>query len=278
MAGREKEQEGRIRDAIQVDEVGIESGCYGPYLVKTAYQPIFAPGSRLLVPVAVEALPMVFQGGAAISWADFLTGIAGTDRGMVESLSLRLHLRNYANIGVDDVQLFIGCRRPADAWALAGRCEEAELSPELVVCLVGGTKPAELAAAVRARKIRVALDDFGLGHAASGLIEAVAPDMVRIEPALFRRMVRAPGAIRLLETLVAALKRGGFGVLVAGIETPAELQAAAMAGADLMQGPLLARPALAGTLLDMTPIDPQAHVEGEGDIAPPASARSRPSR
>ena len=54
-----------LEPALLVDEVGIETGIYEKYRLKTAHQPIFRREAAELVPFAVEARVAPFRGGEA---------------------------------------------------------------------------------------------------------------------------------------------------------------------------------------------------------------------
>ena len=107
---------------------------------------------------------------------------------------------------------------------------------------------------MRAIGVRLAVDDFGAGHSTAERVRALRSDTVKIDAAWFRSVVSRPEALRLLPALFARLGDLGCRILVEGIETPRQLHAAVEAGADLLQGYLLARPALAGTIVDDAPL------------------------
>ena len=82
----------------------------------------------------------------------------------------------------------------------------------------------------------------------------IEPDTVKIDAGWFRAAARNPESSALLPDLFAGFRGLGCQVLVEGIETSADLAAALAAGADFLQGYYLARPALAGTIFDDTPL------------------------
>lgn len=261
---------GNVNDAMMLDEVGIAYGRYGPFVLKTLYQPIFRTGGTGLVPCGVEGLVKPFVAGTAVPALSFLSQIPEEDSLFIESVCRALHLANYSNIGVEGLQLFFNfdphVHSDLDAALdrirrTAEQLDELALDPDLLVCEITETEALDadalrrLAAEMRGHGIRLAIDDFGVGHSTLERVELIEPDIVKLDGAWFRRIAEEPSAVQLLCSLVAGLQRGGAHVLVEGIQSAEQLRVALDTGSDLLQGYLLARPALAGTIFDTTPRD-----------------------
>lgn len=257
-----------VDEGILVDEVGIQYGRYGPFVLKTLYQPIFRPAPEGLVPRGVEGLIKPFVAGAPVPAKSFLSQIPDDDRLFIECMCRALHLRNYANIGVEGLRLFFNFDPHVhddveltveQIRSMANWLEDIELPPHLLVCEITETEAIDaetltrLAAEMRLHNIRLAIDDFGVGHSTLERVEMIEPDIVKIDGSWFRRIAGASPAVGLLEALVAGLQRTGTEVLIEGIQTAGELRVALDSGADLLQGYHLARPALAGTIFDPEP-------------------------
>ena len=272
-----------VNDSIYADEIGIEYGRYGDCVLKTSYQPIFKPSDGALTPVGVEALAKVFVEGRPVPTSRFFDEVARDDRFLVECLCRRLHLRNYRNIGVEGLRLFFNCdpRGHADVDIvieqiryMASRLDALELDPAQLVCEITENKALDqtmllrLAAEMRMHGIRLAIDDFGAGHSTPARLDMIEPDIVKLDGAWFRQIARVDSAAKLLGQLVRSLQDKGIEVLIEGIETPHQLQVAHASGADLVQGYLLARPALAGTLFSADPIDPGRFSGATGNVIP----------
>jgi EAL domain-containing protein (putative c-di-GMP-specific phosphodiesterase class I) len=273
---------GRIRGAITVDEIGIEYGRYGDLLVKTAYQPVFRRSGDLLRPFAVEGLIAVTREGQAVPPADlFRRAQASGDRHLAEAMCRMLHLGNYRNIGVPGLKLFLKVdprhcgdigALVADIDAVTARPDDVPLEPDLLFCDIAETEAqdigtlARVAGEMRSRRIGLSIDDFGIGHTTLERMTLLGPDIVRIAGKWVTHLIAVPGAVRLLNGLVAGLQELGAGVLIDGIETPAQLRAALDAQADFLQGLLLARPQLAGTLFDETPRPADAYAEPPSNV------------
>ena len=93
----------------------------------------------------------------------------------------------------------------------------------------------------RARGCKVALDDLGAGYSTLNLLVRLRPDVVKID----REIVQAlPGATArtLIGAVVDIAASMGTTVLVEGVETPAQAEAARDLGVDLAQGFLFGHP------------------------------------
>lgn len=274
-----------LDDAIVVDEIGIQMGRYGAYLLKTLYQPIFSPSPDGLKPVAVDGLVRPYREGKPVEASSFLGKIKAKDRFFVESLCRVLHLRNFHNIGEEGLGLFLNFdpSRQSDFDALLEHVRglrewlvEDELEPDFLVCEITGAgvsdqeKLHDLAAEMRRHGARPAIDGFGAGNTTLKHVRLVQPNVVKIDGAWFRRIAELEPATRLLESLVRSLQRNGARVLVEGIETAEQLKVALDTGAELLQGFLLAEPALAGTIFNTTPLNIEALLQpGKNVVALP---------
>lgn len=258
-----------VNEAIMVDEVGIESGRYGPFRLKTLYQPIYQTRGDTLVPFGVEGLVNPFRDGETVPVSEFMGEVQRKDRMFVESMCRALHLRNYNNIGEPGLRLFFNydplAHDDLDAAIgqiryMAGRLDEIGINPRLLVCEITESRAlddamlARLAAEMRSYEIRLAIDDFGAGHSTLARVGMIEPDFVKLDGDWFRRIADVPAAARLLPPLVAALQKTGAEVLVEGIETVDQLAVALDTGSHYLQGFLLGRPAPAGTIFDPAPL------------------------
>jgi EAL domain-containing protein (putative c-di-GMP-specific phosphodiesterase class I) len=90
--------------------------------------------------------------------------------------------------------------------------------------------------------VRVALDDIGLGQANYRMILECHPDYFKVDRFLVQGCHQDVRRHAILESLVQLASRFGSRVIAEGIEEPADLDAVAGLGVDLVQGFLLARP------------------------------------
>ncbi|WP_027058624.1 EAL domain-containing protein [Mesorhizobium loti] len=269
-------------DAIFADEIGIEYGIVGDFRLRSAYQPIFAPHGRTLQAVAVEGLIEPHRAGRAGSPKMFFESIAASDRLFVETMCRVLHLRNFHNIGVDGLDLFFNYnpmindhpgRALAEIRLMSRHLGEFGLAPRMLVCEITeqAADEALLARLVREMRrdgIRIAIDDFGTGHSTEERVSLLQPDIVKIDGGWFAEFCRHAAAERFFRPLVSSLHDRGAKVLVEGIEQPVHLRVALEGGVDLLQGFLLGRPALAGTIFGEEPLAIDALLGRDNKVVP----------
>ncbi len=268
MSGR-RERRRDVGQSIFADEIGLEYGVYGDYRLHSAFQPIFAPRGKLLAPVAVESLIQPRLGGRLVSPQAFFDSVPAADRLYVEGLSRALHLRNFHFIGVDGLDLFFNYnpqvndhpgRALAEIRLMGRRLDDYGLDASMLVCEIteqatrDETMLPGVVAEMRRAGLRIAIDDFGAGHSTEERLRLLEPDIVKIDGGWFADVCRHAAAEKLFRPLLALLHDHGVKVLVEGIERPDLLRVALEGGADLLQGYLLGRPALVGTIFPEAPL------------------------
>ena len=105
---------------------------------------------------------------------------------------------------------------------------------------------ASLAAAIarcRGRGYRVAIDNFGRFSCDIERLEALAPDIVKLDRCLIGHAGHLGFARRVLAELCAEVRRLGIQLVSQSIESRQQLQAAMASGVDIFQGYLIGRPA-----------------------------------
>jgi EAL domain-containing protein (putative c-di-GMP-specific phosphodiesterase class I) len=259
----------RVSDAIVADEIGIEYGRYGAFILKSAYQKIFRREDEVLRPVAVEGLVMPYRDGRPVAAETLFEATPPEDEVFVDSMCRTQHLRNYDNIGEPGLVLFFTFDpRTNSDFALtvkelefiAGRYGEIQLESRLLVCEITESEAQDVATLLRIAEemrrhgIRLAVDDFGVGHSDLDRVKLIRPDVVKIDGAWFRQIAAVPAAAALFKNFVSGLHDLGAEVLVEGVESPEQLRCAVEARADFLQGFLFSRPKLAGTVFDPSPL------------------------
>lgn len=96
---------------------------------------------------------------------------------------------------------------------------------------------------LRARGVRVAVDDAGSGYASLRHILRIRPDLIKLDISLIRDIDTDPMRQALASAVVQFAARTGCRVLAEGIETDAELTFVASIGVSLGQGFFLGKPA-----------------------------------
>ena len=259
-----------LEQALIVDEIGIETGIYGKYRLKTAHQPIFRREGSDLVPFAVEARILPHREGKTVAPVEFFEDVPQMDRPFVEALCRTLHLRNHRNVGIDEPERFElhlpidprwgGRDEPiAAAASIARIVEETGLSADMITCeildasVLDSKALVALAGELRGHGVRISIAEFRAGKSAIDRVTQIEPDIIKIDGAWFRGVQESAETAQLFPAVITAFRGFGAKLLVQGIETAVELKAALDAGADHLQGMLLCKPALAGAIFDDQP-------------------------
>jgi len=98
--------------------------------------------------------------------------------------------------------------------------------------------------AYRAMGFKTAIDDFGAGYAGLGLLTLFQPDIVKLDMALIRDIDTDPIKRTIVRNTLNMLRDLGVEPICEGVETLAEHDVLRDLGVDLMQGYLLAKPAV----------------------------------
>lgn len=96
---------------------------------------------------------------------------------------------------------------------------------------------------VRAKGIKVAVDDLGAGHSNLKYIADLTPEVVKLDRSLIAQLRRESRLQTLVIAIVELCKRLGAKVVAEGIETREEMLAVLETGAHYGQGYFLGRPA-----------------------------------
>lgn len=99
-------------------------------------------------------------------------------------------------------------------------------------------------AELRELGFRIAIDDLGGGHARMNTFSPLDTDFVKLDMSLVRDVEKHPMKQRLIRSITELCREQGTKVIAEGVETEAESQALVDLGCDLLQGYLIAKPAL----------------------------------
>ncbi len=105
-------------------------------------------------------------------------------------------------------------------------------------------------APLRAAGGRIAIDDFGAGHASLSQVLAVSPDWIKLDMSLTRQLDERPVARALASALVTFATEVGVDVVAEGVEDAGQIATLRALGIRFAQGHHFGRPAPAETLLD----------------------------
>jgi EAL domain-containing protein (putative c-di-GMP-specific phosphodiesterase class I) len=243
-------------------EDGTSDGVWGPYVLKSAFQPIFAFDEGRLVPMAFEGLVRPFRDELPLRPYDFFLAVAAADRFHVETLCRNLHLLNAGACLDPAAAIFINfdpslfCERALVQSALRDMrlvLHEAGIEPTRVVCEVTEHKSVshhaltEFVQLLREHRFRIAVDDYGAEDSDMQRVTLLQPDIVKFDAQWITRLMDSRPGQALLGVMVQQFAEAGIVTIFEGIEESWQLEAAEEAGASMVQGFILARPELAPT-------------------------------
>jgi len=99
-------------------------------------------------------------------------------------------------------------------------------------------------AELRELGFRIAIDDLGGGHARMGTFTPLDTDFVKLDMSLVRDVDQHPMKQRLIKSVTDLCRAQGITIIGEGVETEAEARVLVDLGCDLLQGYLIAKPAL----------------------------------
>jgi len=252
---------------------GSAVGVWGPFTLRSAFQPIFTFKNGKLTVSAFEGLLRPFREGKPVPPAGFFAAVPSIDRLSIETVTRTLHMVNAAVFLPADTSLFINIdpsvfvdRRIAET-ALADMrlvLSQAGIDPKRLVCeLIENKSGSEetlfrFVSSLRASGFRIAVDDYGAEDSDISRIKALKPDIVKFDAQWITRLMESGPGYGLLATMVNMFNQQGIVTVFEGLEHNWQLELAERAGAIMVQGYVLARPEVVPTdfaslLPDMLP-------------------------
>ncbi|MCB1426445.1 MAG: EAL domain-containing protein [Zhengella sp.] len=243
-------------------EDGTSEGVWGPFVLRSAFQPVFRFNGGKLEIAAFEGLARPFRDGEPVAPGVFFSAIAGQDRLEVETLTRSLHLINAGACLDPRTSLFVNfdpsvyCDRGVTDRSLRDMrltMHEAGIAAGRIVAEVTEHKAAShqalmnFVAALRAHGFRIAVDDYGADHSDMSRIRDLKPEIVKFDAAWITRLMDSDPGFELLKAMVDTFNGWGITTLFEGIEEPWQLDLAESSMVRMVQGFVLARPQLAPT-------------------------------
>lgn len=244
------------------EEDGTFSGVWGPFVLKSAFQPIFAFHNGRLSIAAFEGLIRPQRQGQSVPPGVFFGALPPIDRLAVETLSRTMHLLNAGACLPSQTAIFVNFdpsvfldRSIANAAIVDMRhvLSEAGIDPRRVVCEVTEQKSGSAEALatfvqiLRANGFRIAVDDYGAEDSDIERIKALKPEIVKFDAHWITRLMESGPGFGLLSTMVSIFADQGITTVFEGIEENWQLELAEKSRASMVQGYVLARPELAPT-------------------------------
>ena len=252
---------GEHASATWTCENGQFVGLYGPFQLRTAYQPIFRLARRATETYGFEGLVRVVTAdGKRLPPNRFFPLIRADDRFAVENLCRDLHLRNMARFSELPPVLFANFdpsvfgergRTRMEIARMERLVEEVGIGPDRIVCEITEKRAISpeslrhLVDCLRGAGYRIALDDYGADESDADRVETIGPDIVKFDAAWIKRLLESPAGYNLLATMVGQFHDLGIETLFEGLEERWQLELAEEMGVRYAQGFVLARPELA---------------------------------
>lgn len=257
---------GRRKPHFLADDKGFYTASYGPFILRSAFQPIFSQDSegRLTIE-AFEALIRASSSGNPVSPGHFFSLVEPEDAVFIDTVCRELHILNMGALGRKRARLFINFN-PSLFDAVADIEDEADrmvevtvqagLRPSRIVCEIteqgsgDNTVLHKLVSSLRARMFRIAVDDFGADDSDIQRVTELNPDILKFDAAWVRRFTETSAGMGLLKLMVDQFIDKGITVLFEGLEEVHQVEFCNRVGVQLMQGYALARPEIVPTTFD----------------------------
>lgn len=245
---------------IETREDGTHFIALNGFVLQTAFQPIFRFSAGRLAPIACEALLRVTRSGTPALTEAFLAALPRADAARLEPMLRWMHIRNAGLIPAGMRRLFLNFD-PARLGEpsllevrlrdLGAELRDAGMSPADIVCEITEGEAPDMASLrhfaweLRARGYRVAVDDFGARAARMDRVKAMAPDIVKLDGRLARRLMDTGAGFGTLKLMTGRFRADGIDTVLEGVESLWQLELAERAGAAMVQGFVTAAPRIA---------------------------------
>jgi EAL domain-containing protein (putative c-di-GMP-specific phosphodiesterase class I) len=258
---------------------------WGPFLLRSGFQPIFRMDGGPTRITAFEALCRPFRDEQVLAPAQFFPLVASQDAFRVELQTRSVHILNAPTVLTDKEWLFLNfdpslLTNTQNVSMAIKILEEtldiSEISRSRVVCEVTEhrTDEANLIALVeqlRAGGYKIAVDDYGADDSDLDRVRKLRPDIVKFDAYWITKMMDSGSAgTELLKDMVHAFKSREIQTLFEGIEQSWQLDLAVECGVEYVQGFTLSKPQTA-------PADFHAFRAKQKMSAPVAPAAIKPN-
>lgn len=270
---------------------GVSTGVWGPFVLKSAFQPIFAFEDGKLVPAGFEALLRPFRDGEPWTPMTFFHSLPIAERIVVENLCHALHLKNAAVFLPPATAIFINFDpsvftdhtvAETAIHEMRAVLVETGIDPHRVVCEVTEKETVSqeglfaLVTSLKGSGFRIAVDDYGSDDSDMRRIHDLHPDIVKFDAEWIARLMDSGPGFGLLATMVSTFAEQGIRTVFEGIEEDWQVELAEKAGVEMVQGFALARPELAPTSFatPSPPASPERHPHHAPAFGEPAQQRA----
>lgn len=269
------------------DDLGFYTTSYGPFVLRSAFQPIFSQNEEGHLTIeAFEALIRAQQDGKPVSPYHFFSMVEKTDAVMVDTLCRELHILNMGKLGRRKARLFINfnpglfdtvANIESEVDRMVDVTLRAGLRPGRIVCEITEQGSGDedvlnrLVAGLRSRLFKIAVDDFGADDSDSKRVDDLNPDVLKFDTAWVRRFTETSAGMGLLKLMVEQFIERGITVLFEGLEEDHQVEFCQKIGVQLMQGYALARPEIVPKTFDDRFPEPEQSQIGDPAYVPQES-------
>jgi diguanylate cyclase (GGDEF)-like protein len=246
-AARQFELDRELREALGRDDQLI-----------LAYQPLFSVAGATRRLAGFEALlrwrhprhgwmapnlfvPLAEKSGLILPLGEWVLATALRQGRMLQQGRPDADLRLAVNISALQLAQPNFCSGLADVLQAEGVSPSA-LCLEVTESMLTDVAAAYVLADVRKLGVHVAVDDFGIGYSSLSYLRRLPVDIVKLDRSFLEDVESDVRAVSFISAVIMLAHSAGMSVVMEGIETQAQLEIALEAGADVVQGFLLATP------------------------------------
>ena len=245
-----------------VKTAGAWSTAYGPFVLRSALQPIFHQVAEGVFDIfAFQGLVRAERNGEAYPPSQFFPLVAPKDLPAVDSLLRSIHILNAGLLQRERTQVLVSfqpqlftdgveLRHELDRVRLAAH--EGRMAPERIICDVSaGSGNSRLLARtieqLRRAGLRVCMSNYEASEHDIQDVLALRPDFVRFDGDWVRDYLHNSAGFALLRVIVRQLQDEGIEPIFERLEDTWQVDLCLELGVTLLQGYALARPEIAPT-------------------------------
>jgi diguanylate cyclase (GGDEF)-like protein len=246
-AARQFELDRELREALSSDDQLI-----------LVYQALFSVAEATRELIGFEALlrwlhprhgwmapnlfvPLAEKSGLILPLGEWVLATALRQGRMLQQGRPDANLRLAVNISALQLAQPNFCSGLADVLQAEGVSPSA-LCLEVTESMLTDGAAAYVLADVRKLGVHVAVDDFGIGYSSLSYLRRLPVDIVKLDRSFLENVEGDVGVVSFISAVIMLAHSAGMSVVMEGIETQAQLETALAAGADVVQGFLLATP------------------------------------
>lgn len=246
-----------IFDSYVRDADDSFSCAYGPFTLRSVYQPIFEPGLGASRIAGLHGLVRIERQGDSYSPGEFLNAVEPRDLSEVDGRLAALHALNARHFAAtaakvhiprDPRHFYTSHEMRADAERLRHFVDRAGLSPRNVVCELQMRdfddldRTVNFAAFLRRAGMLVAIDGYAGEERDLKRLAEIRPSFVRFDQTWLRGFLENSAGVALLRVIIRQLLDRNILAIAGGIDSHEEVQQLERVQMPRIQGHALAHP------------------------------------